>query len=97
MPSLTRFLVVTLALTGSLCSAGGSAQADTLLIQGVDAAKPTMADRPTPGTSMARVEARFGAPASRSAAVGKPPITRWDYADFVVFFEYDHVIHSVRR
>ena len=46
---------------------------------------------------MASVEARFGPPATRSSAVGQPPITRWDYPDFTVFFEYDHVVHSVRR
>ena len=41
------------------------------------------------------VEARFGAPAARHEAVGKPPITRWDYKGFTVYFEYDHVVHAV--
>jgi hypothetical protein len=46
------------------------------------------------------VEARFGAPAKRFAPVGggkpeHPPITRWDYADFSVFFERDRVIDAV--
>jgi hypothetical protein len=44
---------------------------------------------------MSTVEARFGAPASRHAAVGDPPITRWDYAQFSVFFEHDKVLHAV--
>jgi hypothetical protein len=52
----------------------------------------TLPDR---GQSMAAVEARFGAPASRSAAVGQPPITRWSYPNFTVYFEYDHVVHTV--
>jgi hypothetical protein len=52
---------------------------------------------PTRGTSMAEVEARFGAPAERYAAVGQPPITRWVYPSFVVFFEYSHVVHAVAR
>ncbi|MCC7198307.1 MAG: hypothetical protein IT483_02225 [Gammaproteobacteria bacterium] len=51
--------------------------------------------RPTRGASMSAVEARFGAPARRHDAVGKPPITRWDYPGFSVFFEYSHVIHAV--
>ncbi|MEO8223240.1 MAG: hypothetical protein ABI661_00390 [Gammaproteobacteria bacterium] len=97
MPFSTRTLVITLALAGSLGSASRVALADTLLVDGVDAARQTAADRPAAGSSMARVEARFGSPASRSAAVGKPPITRWDYPDFVVYFEFDHVVHSVRR
>jgi hypothetical protein len=50
---------------------------------------------PTRGMSMAQVEARFGAPAERFAAVGQPPITRWVYPSFVVYFEYQHVVHTV--
>jgi hypothetical protein len=74
-----------------------NALADTLLVEGVSAARATVAERPARGSNMVSVEARFGAPASRSGAVGEPPITRWDYADFVVFFEFDHVVHTVRR
>jgi hypothetical protein len=96
MPSSTRAFA-TLALIASLGAACGDALSDTLLIEGVEAAGPTASERPVRGSSMATVETRFGAPATRSSAVGKPPITRWEYADFVVFFEYDHVIHSVRR
>jgi len=47
--------------------------------------------------TMARVESAFGTPSDRQAAVGQPPITRWDYPAFVVYFEYDHVIHAVAR
>ena len=43
------------------------------------------------------VEAKYGAPASVKAPVGDPPITRWEYTDFVVYFEYDKVIHAVRK
>lgn len=52
---------------------------------------------PTAGMSMAKVEAQFGAPLERSNPVGKPPIRRWDYTDFSVYFEYNHVVHSVQR
>jgi len=97
MAASKRAFVIALTLVGSLCSTVTTVQADTLLIEGVDAAQPTAAERPARGSSMASVEARFGPPATRSSAVGKPPITRWDYASFAVFFEYDHVVHSVRR
>lgn len=53
------------------------------------------AELPTRGMSMAQVEARFGAPTERYAAVGQPPITRWVYPGFVVYFEYQHVVHAV--
>lgn len=55
------------------------------------------AGKPTRGMSQARVEANFGAPQSTRPPVGDPPISRWEYADFVVFFEYDKVIHSVTK
>lgn len=75
----------------------GPASADTLLIEGVQSARATATERPNRGLSMDSVEARWGAPVSRSAAVGSPPITRWDYPSFFVYFEYAHVVHTVRR
>ena len=50
---------------------------------------------PARGMSMTAVEAKFGAPQTRHDAVGKPPITRWDYPAFAVFFERDRVLHAV--
>lgn len=50
---------------------------------------------PERGTSMQTVRARYGEPLSRSGPVGEPPITRWNYADFSVFFEYDKVLSGV--
>jgi hypothetical protein len=54
-------------------------------------------ERPARGMKMNEVESRFGAPASRSTAVGQPPITRWDYPGMIVYFEHDHVVHAVLR
>jgi hypothetical protein len=59
---------------------------------------PNTADgvvRPTQGMSMQTVERHYGPALSKSAAVGEPPITRWVYKNFVVFFEHNLVIHSV--
>jgi hypothetical protein len=58
-------------------------------------AATTAVAAPARGQSMAQVERQFGAPSERFAPVGRPPITRWVYADKIVFFEYDHVIHAV--
>ncbi|HEX7114997.1 MAG TPA: hypothetical protein VF193_07680 [Steroidobacter sp.] len=52
-------------------------------------------NRPTRGMSMEKVEAQFGQPVKRIPAVGDPPITRWEYPDFVVYFEHHLVLHSV--
>ena len=46
---------------------------------------------------MAQVENRFGEPSQRVGAVGDPPISRWVYPQFVVYFEGSHVIHAVAR
>lgn len=99
MASTARTFVVTLALAlpAALAALPGIARADELLIENVASAQPTAAERPARGSSMARVESRFGAPTGRSGPVGQPPITRWEYPGFVVFFEYDHVVHSVQR
>jgi hypothetical protein len=51
--------------------------------------------RPTRGMSKSVVEQKFGEPEQKSPAVGEPPITKWTYPDFIVYFEYNHVIHSV--
>ena len=55
------------------------------------------AGKPTRGMSQESVQANFGAPQSTVAAIGDPPISRWDYAGFVVFFEHNLVIHSVTK
>ena len=53
--------------------------------------------KPSRGMTQERVEAEYGSPQSRRSAVGEPPIARWEYGNFVVFFEYDRVIHSVTK
>jgi len=53
--------------------------------------------KPTRGMTQASVESSYGSPQATRAAVGDPPITRWDYPGFVVFFEYDRVIHAVSK
>jgi len=73
------------------------AQADTLLIQSVQQAEATRSERPASGLTKAEVEARFGAPSRMIAAIGDPPISRWEYPTFTVYFENERVIHSVAR
>ncbi len=70
-----------------------SASADTLLIKRMQSEQTSAA--PRRGATMAQIEAQFGAPTKKANAVGKPPITRWDYPAFSVYFEYKHVIDTV--
>jgi hypothetical protein len=73
-------------------SLGGPVAAEELNMTSAPAAS---AERPNRGMSMEKVEATYGAPARRVPAVGEPPITRWEYPGFVVYFEHHLVIHSV--
>lgn len=51
--------------------------------------------RPRSGMSMNQVANQFGAPGQKVSAIGEPPISRWVYGHYTVYFENDHVIHSV--
>jgi hypothetical protein len=76
-----------------LAAFGAVANAQNLNMDGATAGSND--GRPTRGMTQASVESKYGSPTSVNAPVGDPPITRWEYADFVVFFEYDKVIHAV--
>jgi hypothetical protein len=84
-------LAAALALSCSAVVSSG-ALADELRTPRVTSESP---DRPARGMSMDKVEATFGAPSNRAAPIGEPPITRWEYPGFVVYFEHQYVIHTV--
>ncbi|MDD3609812.1 MAG: hypothetical protein PHI49_08665 [Halothiobacillaceae bacterium] len=52
---------------------------------------------PVRGLSMNQITQRYGEPRERVAAVGKPPISRWVYNDFTVYFEHRTALHAVRN
>ncbi len=52
-------------------------------------------NRPTHGMTMQQVISQFGEPQLRQEPRGTPPISRWEYSDFIVYFENDIAIHSV--
>lgn len=76
-------------------SAALAARAETLVVDDQVTVRPVSITVPARGETMAAVEAHFGAPQARHDAVGMPPITRWDYAAFSVFFEHDRVVDTV--
>ncbi|HKT71961.1 MAG TPA: hypothetical protein VJQ47_03660 [Steroidobacteraceae bacterium] len=77
------------------CAITGAAVAETLVVDDQVVLRDTSVETPKRGITMSQVEARYGAPSERHPTVGKPPITRWDYPSFSVFFEGDRVIHAV--
>jgi len=92
------FFCCTLAL-------GVTAQADDIVMPAAmpEAAMPAPAapaSLPGKGQTMAEVVRHYGEPQQKHAPVGgdaprHPPITRWDYAGFSVFFEHSHVVDAV--
>jgi len=55
---------------------------------------------PARGLSMAQVEKQYGAPLRKLSPRGgdssrHPTINRWEYSNFIVYFEKNHVIHAV--
>lgn len=92
---MKKLTSLSLAVT-LLCGAAWS-QADTLSVPIGQQAGASASQLPSNGTSSAQVAQRHGQPTTRHPAVGQPPISRWDYPGFSVYFEHDKVIHSVRQ
>jgi len=98
-------VVIALAAIGSFAASSDASAApqtqthgDNLLIHRVQ--QENGMNLPTRGMSMAQVERTYGAPQSKLSPRGgdsskHPVINRWDYANFIVYFERSHVIHSV--
>ena len=49
------------------------------------------------GKKQEQVTSELGEPLTIQGPVGEPAITRWEYADFYVYFEYDRVLHTVKK
>ena len=106
MPALKSALQPAVFLCGIL-ALGFTAQADDIVMPadaapqaGAVAAAPVRAGVPAKGQTMGQVVKRFGEPQVKHAPAGgdapkHPPITRWDYAGFSVFFEHSHVVDTV--
>lgn len=83
---------------GLALAAATPADADVLLLDAIASAPPNTSDgllRPRSGLSMSSVREKFGEPIRVRDPVGVPPITRWDYPAYTVYFEHRHVINVV--
>jgi hypothetical protein len=98
-------VIVVLAAFGSFAASSSVSAApqtqthgDNLLVHRVQ--QENGMSLPRRGMSMAQVERAYGAPQSKLSPRGgdsskHPVINRWDYVNFIVYFERSHVIHSV--
>jgi hypothetical protein len=93
---MIRKPLIIIALFGGLVAT--PLHADVIQIPvGQQGAELEQVKRPATGTTKARVIQEFGEPIGRKAARGTPPISSWEYEHFIVYFENDHVIHSVLK
>ncbi|NII09400.1 hypothetical protein [Oleiagrimonas sp. C23AA] len=91
-------LALPLAIMAALIALPATAHADDLLMRRVQ--QESHMPMPTRGMSMAQVEKHFGHPLRKLSPRGgdarlHPVIHRWEYKHYIVYFERNHVIHSV--
>lgn len=95
----TSLIAATLALAATPLLFSAPVHAESLRVK---VQKEQRMNLPTRGMTMAQVKSRYGAPIKELPTRGgsskfQPPIHRWEYAKYIVYFEYSHVIHSVLR
>jgi hypothetical protein len=93
-----RNLLVAAVLTmavAALTAFANPSRAEVVAVDSGIAVKESDVSTPRRGMTMNEVSTKFGAPTNKVPAVGRPPISRWEYPGFIVYFENDHVIHSV--
>ena|SRR5664279_622113 len=94
-----KFVLASASVLAISLAAAVSAHADTFDVR-KNAQRSDRADMPARGMSMAQVEKRYGAPVDKFPTAGgdaprHPPINRWRYNGYTVYFERNRVIHSV--
>ena len=85
---MTRIVFIAFLVLGA-----GAASADVLIIDEVR--QVARMNLPENGQTMDSTESEYGMPGQRHQAVGEPPITRWDYDTYSVYFEHELVLFSV--
>jgi hypothetical protein len=63
--------------------------------QSTGMAEPGVTEMPLRGMHMDQVREAYGEPQEIMPPVGDPPISRWLYDGYTVYFEYSYVIQSV--
>ena len=98
VPASASTQVQAAAAAATAAQVATAAEQNTAVMPAAAASGPSM---PVRGMDMANVEHIFGAPLEKLPAVPTdatklhPPITRWEYPGYVVYFEYNFVVHTV--
>ena len=89
-PRMIRVILISAALILSTMTS-----ADVLRMEGLNGKVIQAKSLPRRGMTKATVSSRYGQPQHKKAAVGDPPISRWDYPGYSVYFEYNIVLHTL--
>ncbi|MDH3376897.1 MAG: hypothetical protein OEQ39_08015 [Gammaproteobacteria bacterium] len=84
--SLASIIAVAVAASGPALGQDASGDSDGMA---------EMMSMPTNPMTMDKVRGAYGSPQLEQPAVGEPPITRWEYDGYTVYFEHQMVITSV--
>ena len=95
MPRLIAILISMPLTLGLIAPAFGEVMEMPESTTSAPASSQESMELPGRGMTMEQVESRFGTPVEKFSAVGEPPITRWQFPDYTVYFEDEYVIHSV--
>ena len=95
----TSLIAATLALAAAPLLFPVPAHAESLRVK---VQQENRMNLPKRGMSMAEVKHAYGAPLKVLPTRGgsskrQPPIHRWEYAKYIDYFEYSHVVHAVLR
>lgn len=97
MTLFTRLLKSPALLAVLFCFVSVSWADELVIPVGQQGADKSSIERPKTGMTDKKVEAKFGAPLNRSTPIGKPPISKWEYSEYWVYFEGDRVINTVLK
>jgi len=89
------FYVTALALLSAGISLNSAADVVQMPGESPQTGESKTMTMPVRGMNMDQVRAQFGEPREIKPPVGDPPITRWLYDGYTVYFEYSYVIQSV--
>ncbi|HEY8681860.1 MAG TPA: hypothetical protein VIM06_01705 [Rhodanobacter sp.] len=98
LPIIVMLIAAAGFATPQTALAAHSTHGDNLLIHRVQ--QENGMNLPRRGMSMSQVEKTYGAPERKLSPRGgdtrkHPQINRWEYSNFIVYFEHSHVIHAV--
>ena len=100
LPAESTTLLKPALLLSCTLALGFTARADDIVMPAAAPQATAPVSLPLKGQTMAEVIRHYGEPQQKHAPVGgdapkHPPITRWDYPGFSVFFEHTHVVDAV--